>query len=260
MATPSRHCADNQRPGAVSDGIMARIAREGATILRRVRRDCWWLSAIIAVTLFAPEMLVDTMPAWWEPAALLTLTAVMGVAISGWALVIAHSLRHWPGLLLALVVTVPLLTTLGARRDSRLTLSQTFGVDPGVFPVTLDVLTALHTLWLIFAFVALLLLAVFIATLLLQIFNGGWRHTMATALPLALPLAATIAAPLAGGLTLHTHVERLARMVDAFPASRCTYPDQTVAPDRIVFLSDDQVLAWRIDRARPVVLECRLGD
>lgn len=260
MSSPARLPPGIETSAATPECVVQKIKVEGASILRRVCRDCWWLSAVIAIVLITQHMPVDVAPAWSNLAVLLTLTAILGVAIAGWTVVIGRGLRHLPGLALALAVTVPVVTTLSARHDARLMLSHAFGIDPDVFPITLDVLTAVHTLWMIFVVVALLLLGLFFVTLILQFCDGSWRRTLTTALPLSIPLAAVMAAPMAGGFTLHTHVAELARAFDSFPTSRCTFVDQPVMPDRITFLSDNQVLAWLPDLTRPIVLSCQLGS
>lgn len=110
------------------------------------------------------------------------MTLAFGIAVLGWTIAIMGSLQRWPGLRLGLTLAIPLSMVMLARMNARSILAHSFGVSPDAFPMTLDVLTAVESLWLTFAGVGLLLLLLLFGLLILQMLAGaggaacGRRH------------------------------------------------------------------------------------
>lgn len=230
---------------------------QAGALLRRVFRDCWWLSAIIAALLFLPPLQVEPLPGWHDPVALAVLTLAFGIAVLGWAIAIMGSLQGWPGLRLGLALAIPLGMAVLARMKARSILAQSFGVAPDTFPMTLDVLTAVTTLWLTFAGAGALLMLLQLGLLTLQMLTrrgGAALRSMA----FVLPLSAMIAMPLASSLTIMPDLPSLVRALDGQENYRCDFPAMPSRPLSVTFLSDTQVLAWLPDRAQPVVLPCKM--
>ncbi len=133
---------------------------------------------------------------------------------------------------------------------------------PDAFPITLDLLTVLYALWLIFAFVSVMLFVLFGVTLALQMFGGTWKQArtrLTTAIRVGLAFAGMTVTPFAGALLLNQHIIERGRTLDTFPVSRCLFADGTARPDRVAYFSDNQVLACFADRNWPAVVACRLA-
>ena len=227
------------------------------TLLRRVFRDCWWLSAIVAMTVFLPPLLMKPLPAWHDPVALAILTLAFGIAVLGWTIAIMGSLQRWPGLRLGLTLAIPLSMVMLARMNARSILAHSFGVSPDAFPMTLDVLTAVESLWLTFAGVGLLLLLLLFGLLILQMLAGAGGAALRSA-ALVLPLSVMAAMPLASFLAIMPDLPRLARALDGQATYLCDFPTMLSKPVAVTFLSDTQVLAWMPDTAQPIVLPCEM--
>ncbi|WP_323716771.1 hypothetical protein [Paracoccus aminovorans] len=230
-------------------------------LLRRVIRDCWGLSAIVAATVFLPPSLMQPLPAWYDPVAISILTLALGIAVLGWASAILHDLRRWPGFRLGLTVAVPVGMALLARFGARDTLGNHFGVSPDTFPVTLDVLTAVTTVWLTFAGVGSLLMLLLFGLLALQILTrAGAGKMLLRLLALVLPLSAMAGMPLASAMAIMPDLAGVVRTLDGQERHRCNFPALLPKPATVIFLSDTQVLAWLPETKQPVILPCGMAE
>ncbi|RDW14363.1 hypothetical protein [Paracoccus thiocyanatus] len=243
-------------PGWGRDALMDQVG----ALLRRVFRDCWWLSAIVVAVVFLPLLLWDRLPGWHDPVAMVGLTLAFGVAVLGWSMALMGALQPWPGFRLGLTLAIPLVMAIRARMDARGILAHSFGVSPDSFPVTLDVLTAITTLWLTFAGVGALLVLLLLGLLVLQMLAGaGAGRTFLHSMALVLPLSTMVAIPFASWLAIMPGLSDLVRRLDGQEQHRCDFPAMPAKPVAVTFLSDTQVLAWLPDAAQPVVLPCALG-
>ncbi|REF67493.1 MULTISPECIES: hypothetical protein [Paracoccus] len=270
-ARPNRRQGFSGKPGGFRHGARSRVilcrrrlrrARDAfmdqaGALLRRVFRDCWWLSAIIAAVLFLPPLLVKPLPAWHDPVALAVLTLAFGIAVLGWAIAIMGSLQRWPGFRLGLTIAIPLGMAMLARLSARDILADSFGVSPDAFPMSLDMLTAVMSLWLTFAGVGALLMLLLFGLFTLQMLTGGGGAALRS-MAFVLPLSAMIAMPLASSLAIMPDLPGTVRALDGQESYRCAFPSMPSRPLAVTFLSDTQVLAWMPDTAQPVVLPCEM--
>lgn len=243
----------------VEDMLQLRDAfmNKADALLRRVLRDCLWLSAITLAVIYMPLLLVNPLPAWHEPIALALLTLAFGFAVSGWAVAIIASLQRWPGLRLGLMIALPLVTVLVARQNARSILSSSFGVSADVFPMALEVITAVTTLWFIFACVGALLMLVLLGLLFLRVLaKAGFMRTFLQPVLMILPVSVFAALPLASTLEIMPQLPGLVRMLDGQSHHRCDFTAMETQPEAVTFLSDTRVLAWMPNTAQPIVAPC----
>lgn len=238
-----------------------RIAVEQSvdTLLRRVLRDCWWLSAIVFAVIFVPNFVLSTLPGWYDSVALTILVSCLGIAGMGWIVAIRDKLLQWPGLSLALTITLPLGMAILGRIEARKIVAQSFGISPDSLPMTLDMLTAVTTLWWLFIGVGALLSALLIGLLILQLMRrSGATLNLLRTFSTIFPISALVALPPASLVMFMPGLPDLARVLDGQEYHRCAFAGQSSLPTSIVFLSDTKVLAWISGSPQPAVLNCDL--
>lgn len=228
-------------------------------LLQRVLRDCWWLSAIVATVVFLPLLLLTHLPGWYDRVALAILAPACGVAALGWIVAIKESLNRWPGFSLALTIAMPLVVAILARVEARKVVAQSFGVAPEAFPMTLDVLTAVTTLWWIFIGIAIALGLLLAGVAVWQVLAGsGAGKTLLRALAVVLPFSGFTTLPLASSTTILPRLADLARELDGQEHHRCRISPLDPRPVSVTFLSDTQVLAWMPGNTQPIIMACQM--